>query len=374
MPEDQTNHLQFVRAGIDATPLTFPPSGIRTYAEALLDQFANPAVGVEPVRIDPRASRTNRHLPGKSARLWWDLVAVGAHHPEDTDLLHVLHGSAPLRSSVPVVVTVHDLIPLTDPVYRQTRAMRVYQTFLERTLPRTEAMIVPSSYVASEAKRHWGLSGDRLHVIPMAISSDHVPAEDLQAVPPLLHQLGIHKPYVFNVGGFDERKNLPLLLEAFARFQREIETPHQLVIAGTPHTANERIYPPLAPVIALLGLEDQVVLTGSVPETTKIAIYQHAAMYVTPSRSEGFGLTCLEAMACGAPVIASNRTSLPEVTGDAAMLVETVAADIARAMTELATNPPLRDSLRTRGLIRAAQFSWPRTAAQTAAVYHSVLR
>ncbi|MBX3071209.1 MAG: glycosyltransferase family 4 protein [Thermomicrobiales bacterium] len=371
MPNHQTDHSTFVRAGIDTTPLTFPPSGIRTYAEALLTHLSESDSGVEPVRVDPAAA-FSRRLPGKASRFWWDAVGTGLRRGEKIDLLHLLHGSAPAHSSVPVVVTLHDLIPLTDPAYRQSPGMRLYQSVMERTLNKATAVIVPSAFVAGAARQRWGWPTERLHVIPMAVGDNYAPASEAGALPRELERIGVRRPYIFNVGGFDARKNLPLLIEAFAQFRDAVGEPYQLVIAGAPHSANERVFPPLPPVVERHGLEKDLLLPGFVSEATKIALFQHAAVYVTPSRSEGFGMTCLEAMACGAPVIAANRTSLPEVTGNAALLVEPETDPLCQAMIDLTSNPEQRQLLRSRGIQRAAEFSWSRTASMTAEVYRSV--
>lgn len=373
MSELRRSSSPFVRVGIDTTPLTFPPSGIRTYAEALLRQLRSDQPDVQLTEIISESSWIVRRLPGKPARFWWDTVGVGSASRGSNDLLHVLHGSAPLRVSLPCVVTLHDLIPFTDPDYRLSRSMRVYQAAIERALQRTAAVIAPSSYVADEARRRWGWPEEKLHVIPMAADTRFAPAVDPRVIPQSLTQLGITGPYIFNTGGFDARKNLPVLIGAFARFRQEISQPFQLVIAGAAHTTNRRVYPALQPEIDRLGLSEHILLTGFVSESVKVALYQHAAMYVTPSRSEGFGMTCLEAMACGTPVIAARRTSLPEVVGDAGLLVEPDPETIAATMISLATDEAQRDLLRTRGPQRARQFSWRQTAAMTADVYRSVL-
>lgn len=361
-----------LRVTLDATPLRFPPSGIRTYVEALIDQFAHGEPGIELVSIESH-SRFAGRLPHRFNRVAWDMLGAG-RAARGGDLLHVAHGSVPLRCSVPVVVTLHDLIPLTDSRYRQSRGMRLYQSILTRTLPNASAVIVPSHFVAGEATRLLSLSTDQIHVVPMA-AGPHFQLPGNQVEPPaMLRQLGITGRFIFNVGGFDSRKNLPLLLEAFDHFRHNVDQTFQLVIAGAPHTVNPHVYPPLEPHIHRLGLENHVLLPGFISEEQKVAFYQHAAMYVTPSLSEGFGMTVLEAMACGAPVVAANRTSLPEVAGDAGLLVEPDAQTFAGAMIAIATDPLLARSMRERGLKRARLFSWRATADQTASVYRRIGR
>jgi glycosyltransferase involved in cell wall biosynthesis len=152
-----------------------------------------------------------------------------------------------------------------------------------------------------------------------------------------------------------------------------LSEPAQLVIAGSAHSGNPAVFPPLEPEIHRLGLTDAVILPGRVSEEDKIALYQGADLYVTPSLYEGFGLTALEAMASGVPVIAANRTSLPEVVGEAGLLVEPEPDALVEAMTRVLTSPALADDLRQRGLMRSGQFSWRRTAELTLAAYHEAL-
>jgi glycosyltransferase involved in cell wall biosynthesis len=148
----------------------------------------------------------------------------------------------------------------------------------------------------------------------------------------------------------------------------------QLVIGGTAHTDNSVVYPPLEPIVAKMGLRDRVVLPGRISEEDKVALMQGAALYVTPSLYEGFGLSVVEAMACGVPVIAANRSSLPEIAGSAALLVEPDDQLLAEAMLGVLTDPGLAGDLRAKGLARAKDFSWRSTAQQTVAVYRQVLQ
>jgi glycosyltransferase involved in cell wall biosynthesis len=189
----------------------------------------------------------------------------------------------------------------------------------------------------------------------------------------VVRRFGVTGRYVFNVGGFDVRKNLPVLLEAFARVRTRLDESLQLVIAGAPHSDNPAVFPSLAPVIQRLGIERAVILPGRISEEEKVAFYQGAALYATPSLYEGFGLTALEAMACGVPTVAANRTSLPEVVGDGGLLVEPDAEAFAAAMFDILTNPARALELSANGMARAAAFTWQRTAQLTLAAYREVV-
>jgi glycosyltransferase involved in cell wall biosynthesis len=184
--------------------------------------------------------------------------------------------------------------------------------------------------------------------------------------------LGISSPYIFNIGGFDTRKNLPLLIEAFAAALPRLDAsigPVSLVIAGAPHSDNPTIFPLIEPVIRRLGVADRVNLVGRVRAAEKLALYQGAAVYCTPSLYEGFGLTPLEAMACGVPTIVSDRASLPEVVGDAGVIVPATVAAVAEALVRVLTDPGYAADLSVRAIKRAAEFSWEQTALATLEVY-----
>ena len=150
--------------------------------------------------------------------------------------------------------------------------------------------------------------------------------------------------------------------------------PHDLVIVGRAHTGNARMYPPLEPLIRRYGLEGRVRLVGAVADDEFVALYRAAEAFVFASAYEGFGLTPLEAMACGAPVICSRCSSLPEVVGDAGLLIESEPRRIAGAILELLGDDALRADLSARGIERAQTFSWERAADMTLDAYCEALR
>jgi glycosyltransferase involved in cell wall biosynthesis len=365
-----------MRVCLDASSLRFPPSGIRTYVEALIAELQELPDELELALVDRRSSKqiAGRQMPERLARLTWDAWGVGrAARETGAGLLHVPQFSAPVQPAQPLVVTIHDLIPLMVDEYRTSKAMRIYLKVMQRTVRKAAAVIVPSEYVSTTVTELLGIERERIHVIPMAAGPGFVPAVDRDTLPASLKRLGIDGPYVFNIAGFDLRKNLSGLLEAFALFNESTGHVYKLVIGGAPHTSNPVVYPPVMPDIERIGLRGQVILTGVVAEPVKIAVYQHAAMYVTPSLQEGFGITCLEAMACGAPVIAADRASLPEVIGDGGVLVPPDSESVAAAMLGIARTPELAESLRKKGLSRAAEFSWDRTARLTVDAYDAAM-
>lgn len=362
-----------LRVVLDVTSTAFPPSGIRTYVEALTARLIDDPsldlveIGPAPGAGAPPSVRT------RAGRLVWDaLGAARAAVTVDGAVLHVPHNAAPLRSRLPVVSTVHDVIPWQMAEYRQSRAMALYLRLMRKTLMRSAAVIVPTAWVAGEVTEALDLDPARITVVPMGVDERFRPPADRERLPPALTALGVRRPYLFTIGGFDVRKNLPLLIEAFAILRRDLPQEIQLIIGGAPHTRNPHVFPPIEPLIARHGVEGATLLTGRISDELVVALYQHAQCYVSPSLAEGFGLTVLEAMACGIPTVGIASSCLPEVVGDAGLLVPPVAAELAEAIAAVLTSPDLAHSLSQRGRARAAAFSWDATARATAAVYHRV--
>jgi glycosyltransferase involved in cell wall biosynthesis len=192
---------------------------------------------------------------------------------------------------------------------------------------------------------------------------------DPDAVAPALGRYGVEPPYILYVGSLEKRKNLPRLLQAYARLRQDLPG-WKLVIVG----ARKWKSAPIFDTLSRLGLEPYVHFTGFVEEDDLPALYNGADLFCFPSLYEGFGLPVLEAMACGTPVVTSSTSSLPEVAGEAALLVDPYDVEaIAAAMRRVLSDPELAQDLRARGLARAAQFTWERTARETIAVYERVL-
>src|SRR5581483_3733175 len=176
------------------------------------------------------------------------------------------------------------------------------------------------------------------------------------------------------LGGLDQRKNVPQLVRAFAYLYKQMDEPDlQLFISGNPDKQTGPFFPDPRPVAAELGVSEHVTYRF-VEEEDKPAVYSCASLFVSPTLYEGFGLPPLEAMACGAPVVCSNRTSLPEVVGDAALTVDPEDTQaLVEAMRRVLTDDTLQADLRARSLQRATLFSWHKTAKETLAVYEEVL-
>jgi glycosyltransferase involved in cell wall biosynthesis len=230
-----------------------------------------------------------------------------------------------------------------------------------------DAVITVSRQSCQDLIKYLPVNPKKINVIPEAASLHFHPLNEAEYLP-ALERHGIRRPYILSVGSLEPRKNLLRLLEAYARLEGSRPS---LVIAGA---RNYWKSSPVVETVSRLGLEQHVRFTGYVEDADLPALYSAASLFVFPSLYEGFGLPVLEAMACGTPVVTSSVSSLPEVAGDAALLVDPRDVDaIASAMRRILDDSDLAADLRARGLARAAQFSWERTARETLAVYEKVL-
>jgi glycosyltransferase involved in cell wall biosynthesis len=362
-----------MQVGLDLSFRNRSFSGIGAYSTSLA--MALQAIDdLEIVPIAPGPSHILKRFGVRAERFAWEWAGAGLTcRRQGVDLLHMPFMAVPILAGVPVIATVHDVIPYVLPAYRQSWAMRLNLAVARRRLQSAAAIITPSRHARTDVIEILGIPADRIHVIAEAAGAAFHPSSDPKAGRAIRAKYQLGDRYIFNVGGFDERKNLPLLCRAFAALLPLLPFSVDLIIAGAPHSTNPNVFPPLEPVIAELGIADRIRLPGRISETDKIALLQHAAIYVSPSRYEGFGLTFLEAMACGAPVIGLRRTSIPEVIREAGILVEPEVESLAHAMRMLITEPEAAAHFRQLGIDRAASFSWAQAADETAALYRDVL-
>lgn len=285
------------------------------------------------------------------------------------DILHDPTGVMPLvLVRTPSIVTIHDAVPHVHPQSSTHLDKLVYRRWLPHMAKRIEAIITDSRQSKEDLAQNLKLNSERITVVPLAAGEQFrlLPPDE---VGPVLGHYNITQPYILYVGALESRKNLPRLLQAYALLRQEISGTN-LVIVG----ARKWKYTPIFNTVKELQLEPNVLFTGYVPDDHLPALYSGATLFVFPSLYEGFGLPVLEAMACGTPVVTSNTSSLPEVAGNAALLVDPYdVREIATAMRRVLLDPALAGELRVKGLKQAATFTWERTAKETISVYENVL-
>jgi glycosyltransferase involved in cell wall biosynthesis len=279
----------------------------------------------------------------------------------------------PLLPRTPTIVTIQDIIPLRLPAYRPTGKIKIYMDLIARAAHRATMVIAISQHVRQDIIDVLRIPSERIRVIYQAAGEEYQPVTNREQIKATRERYGLGERYIFYIGGLDQRKNVPQLVRAFAHLQAQIGDPNlQLFISGNPDKQKGPLFPDPRPVAADLGMSGQIIYRF-VEEEDKPAIYSGASLFVFPSIYEGFGLPPLEAMGCGTPVVCSNRTSLPEVVGNAAITVDPDDTHaLVGAIRRVLTDEALQSDLRARSLARAKQFSWRKTAQDTLAVYEEI--
>lgn len=284
------------------------------------------------------------------------------------DLLHSPHFNIPLMCPCPVVATIHDVIYLACPEDLPSRAGRLYYSGMMRAAVRmADHVITVSQFSKSEITRYLGPDRN-VEVIYSGVDSRFQPAGPAE-IRAIRARYKIAGEYILYTGIFKPRKNHGGLLKAFRQFL-ELGGDATLVIAG-PLAEGEM---PLRKLADEIGISDRVAFTGFVDDADLPALYSGARVYTCPSLYEGFGLTVLEAMACGVPVVSSAETSLPEVGGTAALYADPRSPEaFGRVLYQVFTDKGVQAELILKGHKNAARFNWRNTAIQTVAVYQKAI-
>lgn len=342
------------------------PTGITTYAKNIIpylrDFNSTLLVGQEisgyqcykvPDRLTPDYGKK-----GHLSRIIWTQVKLPKIYQElKARLLFSPVTEAPLFSDCRFVVMVHDFIPLRFPNWRSPLTY-YHRYYIPLVLQQAVHIVCNSQATAQDIIKFCQISPEKITPIPLGYDAEHFRFLDLPT-----------RNYFLYIGRCDPYKNLHGLISAFAGLANRSD--YELWLAGTP---DPRYTPDLKAQVAELGLTDQVKFLAYVPFADLPRLINQAIALVFPSLWEGFGLPVLEAMACGTPAIASNISSLPEVVGNAGLLVNPdKIGEITEAMNALASDAPLRLNLRELSLSRATQFSWAKTGTATAKVLQQYL-
>lgn len=286
------------------------------------------------------------------------------------DVLHVQF-TAPPFCPCPVVVSIHDLSFEHLPQTFKRRSRTQLRLTVRHSARRAARIISLSEHGRRDIIETYGITAERVSAIPLAAPSHFAPVQDNRELQRVRHNYGIDGDYILTVGSIQPRKNLARLVQAYAslRGNKSADKLPKLVLVGK----SGWLYDETLRALKETGVADTVVLTGYVPQEDLPALYSGALCFVYPSYFEGFGLPPLEAMKCGAPVIVGNKTSLPEVVGDAALAVDPFDVEaIASAMQRMIESPALREELSIKGQARAETFDWRETARKTLAIYQEV--
>jgi glycosyltransferase involved in cell wall biosynthesis len=379
-PEERRTDLGGPRVGVVAEQLLRPvPGGVGRYVRALAGHLPMEAavdrgaveflVARHPHRQLaaaglPPAATHRLAWPGRLLTRTWVTLrrpSLPAGLLEDLDLVHATSAAVPPTRGRPLVATVHDLAFRHYPEAYPAAGRRYHERSARIVADEAARVLVPSEATARDLAELYGVDRGRVTITPLG--AEVPPDPDRAGAQRLLHDLGVRGPFLLAVGTLEPRKNLPRLLDAFGEAAAGLPD-HWLVVVG-PVGWGPRLRPTWDSV--------RVKLAGPVGDRLLHALYQAADGLAYPSLYEGFGLPVLEAMANGTPVLTSDRSSLPEVAGDAALLVDPLdRAAIAAGLVRLAGDDALRRRLVEAGRRRAAGFTWRATAAATWATYRQV--
>jgi glycosyltransferase involved in cell wall biosynthesis len=357
-----------MKIGFDGRSLGSPAGGIRRYAGELLrgvhQTFPNLQLTVlgAPAGV-PLPEAVERHSVHRLAptNLGWSLLDLPrAVRKTGIDVFHAPAYTAPLRGVHPLVLTIHDVSYERHPEWYPYRRDALRRWFYRRSALTADRILTDSAFSRDEIHAAYGIPLERISVIPLGVGPPFTGPPATAPLPP-----GVREPYVLHVGDLHPRRNLRMLLRAIAKLASS-DAP-MLVLAG--QDRGERT--------ALMGeaARYRVTLhfTASADDSKLAGLYARAAAFVYPSRYEGFGLPLLEAMACGAPVVAARASSIPEVVGDAGILADPDSDDdFGEALARVLGDRSIAEHLRRAGRSRAAEFTWERTVRRTVDVYRQL--
>ena len=355
--------------GIDGRAFTSPAAGVRRYVTelgsallALGEPVEMVALGGSPAAVPAGLSHVGEpwHPP---TNLGWTIVGLPrAASRAGVDLIHAPAYTAPLWGSVPTVLTIHDVSYERHPEWYPYRRDRFRRAFYRASARAAAHVLTDSEFSRREIADAYAIPLDRVTVAAPGVSADFRPESSSQPLPS-----GVSMPFLLHVGDLHERRNVTVAIDALARARSRLDGQVSLVLAGIDRGVGDRLDQQAA------SKDIPLVRLGTVNDSALRSLYRAASALVYPSRYEGFGLPVLEAMASGTPVIASRAASIPEVLGEAGMLLNPDAADAwADAIVRVMTDPEQQARMRSAGVARAAEFSWTRTARLTLDVYRQV--
>jgi len=373
-----------INAQLLNTAATYRGAGVSNYSRHLLTALGHATQQEPDLTVSAFVNVTDFQAAGIAlihsrlplqqplARIAWEQSLLPlALHQQHADLIHGLVNVLPLATTLPGIVTVHDLSFVQMPE-KLPRAKRWYLTKLCRaSVTKAAQVIAVSQQTADDLINLFDLPAARINVIHNGVA-EHFVAQPAAAVSTFRSEQKLPERFFLYLGTLEPRKNLPLLIRAYARWRKEAAPADRaidLVLAG----GKGWFYNEIFQLVQRLELTEQVHFPGYIPDVELPLWYSAAEAFIYPSLFEGFGLPVLEAMACGTPVICSDIASLREVVGDSAL---TFRADDEAALSaligELVGHPALYRELQARGRQQADQFSWQQTAVATQALYQCI--
>jgi glycosyltransferase involved in cell wall biosynthesis len=367
-----------MRIGIDARLVYYSQAGIGQYILNLVKWLAQIDGANEYVLLQSRKDSRNiiEQANFRRVSLW-----TPSHHrfeqqalPAEIarlglDLLHSPDFIPPFRANCRTIVTVHDLAFLLYPQFLTRESARYYGQ-IDQAVRRADHIIADSESTRRDVLRLLGAPPDKVSVVYLAANPMYRPIPLAQARQWVGEKFGLTGEFILSVGTIEPRKNLPTLLRAYRQLLDAYKLDAELALVG----GEGWLYDEVPSLVETLRLTDRARFLGRVSDQDLLHLYNAAGVLAHPALYEGFGLPPLEAMSCGTPVVVSNTSSLPEVVGDAGLLVDAEDVDAwAAALWRVCTDDDLHDELSQKALARSRRFSWERTARHTLHIYEQVI-
>jgi glycosyltransferase involved in cell wall biosynthesis len=357
-----------MKIGIDVQTTLGQKSGFGFYVKNLVEHLLKVDRANEYVLIAPD-TQTDFTTP---QRFVWDQFSFPRRASKaDVDILHQPCFSAPIFYKGKVIITIHDLISHYFPQNMPTGSRLYFSKWMPLTYNRAQKIIAISENTKRDIMSLLKIPEEKIVVIHSAVGEEFKPIEDKKKLAQVKEKFKTGEKFILDVGTLEPRKNLPFLVKAYDKALKTGKITHNLVLTGKKGWYYESLFE----LIKELKLEDKVILPGYVPDEDLPSLYNAADLFCFPSLYEGFGFPPLEALSCGTPVIASDNSSIPEVVGDAGVLLpiddEKVWAD---NIVKVLTDNNLRQKLSEAGLKQAQKFSWAKTARETVKVYEEVYK
>ena len=382
-----------MRVGIDYTAATHQQAGIGRYTRGLVvalaqqnteDEFVLLVTGGRSDRAGPQTQQLKSVLPESfrirraplSERVWtilWHRLRLPIPVDLFTGPVDVFHSPdyvlPPLRQGK-TVVTIHDLSFLRYPEGAEPKLRRYLSSAVPRAVSRADLVLGDSENTRNDIIELLSVPPGKVEVLYPGVDEIFRVVEDERILSEVSSLYGLDFPFILTVGTVEPRKNLILLLDAYAALRKASDVPHKLVIAGGKGWLYEGVFRR----VEELSLDEDVIFLGFVADQNLPALYSLADVFVFPSLYEGFGLPPLEAMACGTPVITSRTSSLPEVVDEAGLMVPANDPDmLTETIGRVLNDPGLGEDLAKRGVSQARKFTWQATGEKLLAIYQRLL-
>lgn len=283
--------------------------------------------------------------------------------------INIFHGPCffiPRSLSSKSIVTIHDLLPFRHPEFLPVKWNNAVKKSTYASVKKADSIIAVSDYTKNEIMDLFKIPGERIRVIHNGISPIFKQVKDQSKINDVKAKYGVNGPYLLFVGNIEPKKNIEKLIRAFVMLRNETDYKYSLLIAG----GKAWHYPKVRDLVRELQISNEIIFTDVVEDDELPHLYSGAELFVFPSLHEGFGIPVIEAMSCGTPVVTSNATSIPEIAGDAALLIDPSSeSEIAEAMHKILSSSIIRGQLIKKGIERAKKFSWEKTSLETLKLY-----